>query len=118
MGRNDQQTVTGERRVTVGMEDNLDVSANRSVRVTGNHLLNAGGGCTMETTGQIALVGNSGVEVSGTTVSITAAQEIVLGVGANQIRLTAGGIEISGITLKTEASSVNEIKGMPVMINC
>ncbi len=118
VGRNEQQTFNGERRVTVGMEDNLDVSANRSVRITGNHLLNAGGGCTMETTGQMTLVGNTGVEVSGTTVSITAAQEIVLGVGANQIRLTAGGIEISGITLKTEASSANEIKGMPVMINC
>ncbi len=118
VGRNEQQTVSGERRVTISMEDNLDVSANRSVRITGNHLLNAGGGCTMETTGQMTLVGNTGVEVSGTTVSITAAQEIVLGVGANQIRVTAGGIEINGITLKTEASAANEIKGMPVMINC
>ncbi|MEJ2039280.1 MAG: type VI secretion system tip protein TssI/VgrG [Desulfosarcinaceae bacterium] len=118
VGQNEDVTINGGRRTRIARDEVHEVAANRSVNATGNQVLQANANTTVEAGGDLLLTGNSGAELNGPTVRITAAREIVLGVGANQIRLTSAGIEINGVQISSEARTINEIKGLPVKINC
>jgi type VI secretion system secreted protein VgrG len=118
VGRNEQVTIQGGRLTRIQLDERHEVAANRTVSATGNQVLTATGNCLVESGARLTMTGNGGVTVSGPTVHLTGLEEIVLGVGANQIRITATGIEISGVMISTNAKTTNEIKGSLVKINC
>ncbi|MDZ4135672.1 MAG: type VI secretion system tip protein TssI/VgrG, partial [Paracoccaceae bacterium] len=103
---------TGNEHRDIKTDKNEKIGANSDLKVDGNVTEAVKGNFTTQ------VDGNSKEDVKGTftsktmgAVTIESLQKIVLKVGANSITIDNSGITISGIMVKSEAQTINEVKG-------
>jgi type VI secretion system secreted protein VgrG len=63
------------------------------------------------------IVGNNEVSISSKKISISASEEIVIGVGPSSIKIDPTGVSTGGPKITSTAVGVHEISGALVKIN-
>ncbi|MEB3288685.1 MAG: VgrG-related protein [Leptolyngbya sp.] len=114
-----------ELKTTAGHQARLD-DKNKKIEVksTGGHILrlnDSGTKVELTSTGDMTLQsGTSGtsraIDLKGGKITLTATQEITLKVGANSIKLSQSGIEISGTQVTVKATGPAKMQGAMVDI--
>lgn len=134
IGSNNTISVGGDQAVKVDGNDKKSVGADKSVEIGGDLSTKVGGSESRSVSGdRTCKIDGKGTLDVGSEVKITAGNEITLETGSSKIVMkSSGDIEISGInvnvkgassvkeeavTINTEASGVNTIKGSLVKIN-
>jgi type VI secretion system secreted protein VgrG len=98
--------------VSISGKTNVGIVAEtESVEVFGNKLVNITG------LDKVNAHGNNEANVSSKKISITATDEIIIGVDKSVIRITKQGVEISGPKISSASVGVHEITGAVVKIN-
>lgn len=111
------EEIGGAKAVAVGGVSIEDVGSNKSVTAGGNISNKAGGNISLLAGGKITIKGDGNVEIKGPKISISGDSEVTISVGGSTIKVTPGGIEISGAKITSAAQGVNEITGATVKLN-
>jgi type VI secretion system secreted protein VgrG len=124
VNKDETVTVVGKRTETVQKEQSLTVTKKRTVSVGADDTLTVSGKLTqiaknlvVKVAETITAIGNKEVSVSGQRVSISAKQELKIGVGSSAITIKPDGLQVSGAKITSTAVGPHEISGAIVKIN-